>query len=89
MKKELGNLSTNEAMLLQWLGEVGEEELGDIAKEMNDPRPKVMAQLTNLKKRGLVSIRNKYGEVLVSLSNQGKQIVNYLWPDMYTQGAFS
>ena len=77
------NISTNDALILQCLDETGEEEMNFIAEELHEPKGRVSSRLMSLKKKGLVHIRSKYGEILVSLTIQGKLAMRYLWPEAY------
>lgn len=83
MEKIAPTISASDALILQRLGEVGEEELDYIAEELKEPRGRVMHQLATLKKRGLVHVYNKYGELLISLTTKGRQAIRYLWPEAY------
>ncbi len=81
MEKIASTISASDALILQRLGEVGEEDLGYIAEELSEPRGRIVHQLATLKKKGLVHVNNKYGELIISLTSQGKQAIHYLWPE--------
>jgi len=83
MEKVTPTISANDALILQRLGEVGEEELDYIAEELCEPRGSILYRLAALKRKGLIHIRNKYGEIIVSLTSQGRQAIHYLWPEAY------
>lgn len=83
MDKVAKNISTNDALILQCLDETGEEELDFIAEELHEPKGHIVSRLMSLKRKGLIHIRNKYGEILVSLTGQGKLTMRYLWPETY------
>jgi len=83
MEQLVPTISISDALILQWLDETGEEELDFIAEELHEPYGHIMSRLMLLKRKGLIHVRNKYGELLVSLTVQGKQAVHYLWPEVH------
>lgn len=83
MKNLAPTLSTNDALILQSLGETGEEEVNDIAKELSEPRGRIVHQLAVLKRKGLIRIINKYGEPIISLTTKGRRAISYIWPEAY------
>ena len=83
MNQLTATISTSDALLLQQLSEAGEEEVNDIVEELREPRGRIMQQLTALKRRGLVHMYNKYGEIIITLTSQGRQAIHYLWPEAY------
>lgn len=83
MEQIAPTITANDALILQRLGELGEEELDYIAKELAEPRGRIVWQLTTLKRKGLVHIHNKYGEIVVGLTRLGRQTIHYLWPEAY------
>ena len=76
-------ISTRDALILQQLSDAGEEEVNDIVEELHEPRGRVMRQLAALKRRGLVHIYTKYGEIIIALTGRGRQAIHYLWPEAY------
>ena len=83
MNQLTATISTSDALILQQLSEAGEEEVNDIVEELREPRGRIMQQLTALKRRGLVHIYNKYGEIIITLTSQGRPAIHYLWPEAY------
>lgn len=77
------SISTRDALILQQLSDTGEEEVNDIIEELHEPRERIMRQLATLKRRGLVHIYSKYGEIIITLTGRGRQAVHYLWPEAY------
>lgn len=83
MTKTLAQISASDALMLQEIGEIGEEELAYIAEELHEPRNYVISQLSKLRHKGLIQIGYRYGETVVRLTNQGRHIIKYYWPEAY------
>lgn len=81
MEKIAATVSSNDALVLQRLSEVGEEDIATIAHELHEPRARITKQLLLMKKRGLVRTDVTYGELLVSLTAKGRRTIKYFWPD--------
>ena len=81
MEKLAPTISVNDALILQRLSEVGEEDLNYIADELHESRGRIIHQLAALKRKGLIHITNTYGELMISLTVRGKRAIRYLWPE--------
>lgn len=81
MNNTIKTLSAREALILQQLSEAGEDQLEDMTQELHEPRGRVLSCLYALRKKGLVEIMTKGGEVFVALTNKGKRSINYIWPE--------
>lgn len=74
-------LQTEQALVLQYIDENGEEDISNLVAELHIGRPRMAGLLQSLREAGLVVIRwSAYGAV-VSLSAKGKRLVHQLWPE--------
>lgn len=44
-------------------------------------RPKLMAQLTHLKNKGLITVKMTTGDWWITVSRRGQQMMRRLWPE--------
>lgn len=75
-------MSTEDAIVLQQINETGEEDLMSLSKSLNMKRARVMASLESLRRKGLVTIQRTAGDWWVRVSLKGKQLTQYVWPEM-------
>ena len=73
-------LTTSEAIVLQQLHEEGEDDARSLARMLGMSRHHTMAVVRTLRRKGLVMIDNN-DELWIRLTSQGKQLMNYLWPE--------
>lgn len=79
------DLSVNEALILQQVYEDGVDDVDNIVDQAGMPKKVTMNVLTELKSKGLLTvIQQTYGKILVSITNQGKKLVNAMWPEAVT-----
>lgn len=79
------DLSVNEALILQQVYEDGVEDVDNIVDQAGMPKKVTMNVLTELKSKGLLTvIQQTYGKILVSVTSQGKKLVNAMWPEAVT-----
>lgn len=79
------NLSVNEALILQQVYEDGVDDVDNIVDQAGMPKKVTMNVLTELKSKGLLTvIQQTYGKILVSVTSQGKKLVNAMWPEAVT-----
>lgn len=79
------NLSVNEALILQQVYEEGVDDVDNIVDQAGMPKKVTMNVLTELKSKGLLTvIQQTYGKILVSVTSQGKKLVNAMWPEAIT-----
>ena len=79
------DLSVNEALILQQVYEDGVDDVDSIVDQAGMPKKVTMNVLTELKSKGLLTvIQQTYGKILVSITNQGKKLVNAMWPEAVT-----
>ena len=79
------DLSVNEALILQQVYENGVDDVDNIVDQAGMPKKVTMNVLTELKSKGLLTvIQQTYGKILVSVTSQGKKLVNAMWPEAVT-----
>ena len=84
-KNKQMDLSVNEALILQQVYEDGVDDVDSIVDQAGMPKKVTMNVLTELKSKGLLTvIQQTYGKILVSITNQGKKLVNAMWPEAVT-----
>lgn len=81
-KNKQMDLSVNEALILQQVYEEGVDDVDNIVDQAGMPKKVTMNVLTELKSKGLLTvIQQTYGKILVSVTSQGKKLVNAMWPE--------
>lgn len=84
-KNKQMDLSLNEALILQQVYEEGVDDVDNIVDQAGMPKKVTMNVLTKLKSKGLLTvIQQTYGKILVSVTSQGKKLVNAMWPEAVT-----
>ena len=84
-KSKQMDLSVNEALILQQVYEDGVDDVDNIVDQAGMPKKVTMSVLTELKSKGLLTvIQQTYGKILVSVTSQGKKLVNAMWPEAVT-----
>ena len=84
-KSKQMNLSVNEALILQQVFEEGVDDVENIVDQAGMPKKVTMNVLSELKSKGLLTvIQQAYGKILVSVTSQGKKLVNTMWPEAMT-----
>jgi len=84
-KSKQMDLSVNEALILQQIYEDGVDDVDNIVDQAGMPKKVTMNVLTELKSKGLLTvIQQTYGKILVSVTSQGKKLVNAMWPEAVT-----
>lgn len=84
-KSKQMDLSVNEALILQQVYEDGVDDVDNIVDQAGMPKKVTMNVLTELKSKGLLTvIQQTYGKILVSVTSQGKKLVNVMWPEAVT-----
>jgi|GEM_PF-354861 len=79
------DLSVNEALILQQVYEDGVDDVDSIVDQAGMPKKVTMNVLTELKSKGLLTvIQQTYGKIIVSVTSQGKKLVNTMWPEAIT-----
>lgn len=82
MKQPVVNLSTEDALVLQQISESGEEDVISLSRSLGMQRQRVMVSLERLRQKGLVKIKRTADDWWIYLSNKGKQLSSYVWPEM-------
>ena len=76
-KNKQMDLSVNEALILQQVFEEGADDVENIVDQAGMPKKVTMNVLSELKSKGLLTvIQQAYGKILVSVTSQGKKLVN-------------
>jgi Mn-dependent DtxR family transcriptional regulator len=70
-------LSEEQLLVLQQVGEWGEEEVGILASELRISRSRIWNIVAELHDKGLVLADHTSW---ISLSTKGRQLISYLWP---------
>ena len=84
-KSKQMDLSVNEALILQQVYGDGVDDVDNIVDQAGMPKKVTMNVLTELKSKGLLTvIQQTYGKILVSVTSQGKKLVNAMWPEAVT-----
>ena len=84
-KSKQMDLSVNEALILQHGPDEGVDDVDNIVDQAGMPKKVTMNVLTELKSKGLLTvIQQTYGKILVSVTSQGKKLVNAMWPEAVT-----
>lgn len=84
-KSKQMDLSVNEALILQQVYEDGVDDVDNIVDQAGMSKKVTMNVLTELKSKGLLTvIQQTYGKILVSVTSQGKKLVNAMWPEAVT-----
>lgn len=84
-KNKQMDLSVNETLILQQVFEEGVDDVENIVDQAGMPKKVTMNVLTELKSKGLLTvIQQAYGKILVSVTSQGKKLVNAMWPEAVT-----
>lgn len=76
------NLTSDEALVLQQIAENGEDDVIGLSRGLSMSRSQVAKQLDRLRAKKLVTIKATCGDLWVRVSKRGRQLVNYMWPEM-------
>ena len=68
-------LTTDEALVLQQINEHGEDDVIGLEQSLRMSRPKLMAQLTHLKNKGLITVKMTTGDWWITVSRRGQQMM--------------
>lgn len=82
MKAPTINLTSDDALVLQQISESGEEDVMSLASGLGMHRGRIMAILNSLRRKGLITIERTAGDWWVQVSQKGKDLTTYVWPDM-------
>lgn len=84
-KNKQMDLSVNEALILQQVYEDGVDDVDSIVDQAGMPKKVTMNVLTELKSKGLLTVvQQTYGKIIVSVTSQGKKLMNTMWPEAIT-----
>lgn len=75
-------LPYEQALVLQQIGETGEEDFTGLAAAMRFGRAKLADILQTLHRKRLILVRkSSYAEAWVRLSSKGQRLIMQLWPE--------
>lgn len=69
------------ALVLQQVGESGEENLDMLAESLRVDRRRLAHIVQSLHHKGLIYFADTYQEPWIRLSTKGRQLVRYIWPE--------
>ena len=69
------------ALVLQQVGENGEENMDMLAESLRVDRRRLAHIIQSLHHKGLIYFADTYQEPWIRLSTKGKQFVQYIWPE--------
>jgi len=75
-------LHEDQALVMQVVGEVGEEDFEDLVETLKFDRPTLLNILQNLQHKGLVVLKNTSYGIYVRLSSKGRKTIRLLWPEV-------
>jgi len=81
MKQTYQSLAPRDTLILQQLNDDYEEDVVSLARELGEPREKIIGRLHALRRKGLVTISNSYAGMVVRLSRKGNALLRYVWPE--------
>jgi DNA-binding PadR family transcriptional regulator len=77
------------ALVLQEVGELGEEEIIVLEESLRFDHARLMHILQNLRHKGLVTFTHTmYSNSWVRLSAKGQRLMSYLWPEKGLQPSY-
>jgi predicted transcriptional regulator len=76
------HLADDQALIMQIVGEFGEEDVEDLAVALSFERTSLLNVLRNLQHKGMIIIKNRGYGMYVQLSSKGKKTVDLLWPEL-------
>lgn len=75
------SFTTDEALLLQYLYEAGEDDTQSLADSVGLSQSAVIRLIRHLKAKNLARVRYWSNSVWVGLTNRGKRLVCRVWPE--------
>jgi len=81
LSENIGTLTPSEAIVLQQVHEDGEDDPRTLARMLGMSRQHVLNIIAHLKHKGLIAIDGGYDGLWVHLTNKGRRLISYLWPE--------
>ena len=75
------SLSLSEAIVLQQVNEDGEDDTRTLERALGMSPEHMLNVIGHLKRKGLVAIDGEYGGLWVHLTQKGRRLIRYLWPE--------
>ena len=78
-------LPEEQALVLQQVGEYGEEEFDTLAETLRFDRRRLTQIVRSLHHKGLVYLsEGSYRDPWIHLTSKGRKLMTYMWPDIGT-----
>jgi hypothetical protein len=75
-------LPQEQALVLQQINELGEEDFSGLARGLHFGRAKLAEIIQSLHHKRLIIVRRaSYADILVRLSAKGQQVIHMVWPE--------
>jgi hypothetical protein len=74
-------LSEDYVLVLQQIGEEGENDLSLLAESLQFDRKRLLHIVTALQHKGLVKLQKVKYDTSIILSAKGRRLMRYLWPE--------
>lgn len=81
MKTPPITLSHEDALVLQQISELGEEDVIGLERALSMNRSRVLASIESLRRKGLITVERIAGDWWVHLSTKGKKLTHFMWPE--------
>jgi DNA-binding MarR family transcriptional regulator len=82
MKTPRITLNNEDAIVLQQISELGEEDVIGLQQSLGMNRGRVLASIESLRRKGLITVHRISDDWWFHLSRKGKQLTQYMWPEM-------
>lgn len=76
------DISKDYAIIIQQIGEAGEEDFDNLVETLGGDRSRLMDILSDLRHKGLVIFHYSRWGLWLQLSAKGKKSVKLVWPDL-------
>lgn len=82
-------LPTDYALVLQQVGDSGEEDLANLAETLRFDRPRLAHIIQSLQHKGLIQVSQAAGrDAWIRLSTKGRRVMSSLWPEAHVAYGF-
>lgn len=80
-------ITPSEAVLLQQLQEMGEEDARSLSYMLGFSRQYTASLIERLRHKGLVAMTTDIDGIWIHLTNRGKQLLQHMWPEARSAAA--
>ena len=81
MKTPHVSLNNEDALVLQQISEMGEDDVVGLERSLGMKRGRVLASIESLRRKGLITVERISGDWWVQLSTKGKELTHHMWPE--------